>query len=227
MRIEFLRDFQMENTQIWICTKWAGMGLNLRDIARAIQWKILDHCTVANMLQWLSRYRRNGQQAVALIFVEKKHILPDGIDELEGLDFIHLRSPVEMTNKRKIQEIVSKFYEHNLKITRKKNLTAYHRVDPAILWFVNSTSCCQQFAFAYFICKRAFCTMSYEPCWHNCLYAKVEKEDTPLLNLHDETARQSRAYFLTSEWQDASLAAERDRLLAHEVVSRIKTTAAQ
>lgn len=123
---EFLRDFQMGNTRIWICTECAGMGLNLRDIARAIQWKIPEHCTVADMLQQLGRCGRNGQQAVVLIFVERKHILPDGVDELEGSDFVYLQSPVEMTNKPKIQQIVSKLYEHNLQTICEKNLTAYH-----------------------------------------------------------------------------------------------------
>lgn len=44
-----------------------------------------------------------------------------------------------------------------------------------------------------------------------------------MFDSHDTTAR----VFQTLEWQDVSLAAERNKLLAHEVVSRIKTTAAQ
>lgn len=51
------------------------------------------------MIQQLSRYRRNGQPAIALIVVEKKYILLDGIEELEGSDFMSLRSPIKMTNK--------------------------------------------------------------------------------------------------------------------------------
>ena len=48
-----------------------------------------------------------------------------------------------------------------------------------------------------------------------------------LLDLHDIIAQQSNIYFQILEWLDASLAAKRDRLLVYEVVSRIKTTAAQ
>lgn len=105
------------------------------------------------MLQRLDRYGRNRQQAIALIFVERKYILPDDVDELEGLDFVHLQSPIKMTNKLKIQEIVSKLYKHNLQTTREKNLTAYHRVDSAILWFINSIGCHRQLALACFMCK--------------------------------------------------------------------------
>ena len=147
------------------------------------------------MLQQLGRCERNRQQAVALIFVKRKHIIPDGVDELEGLDFVYLQLPIRMTNKLKIQEFVSKLYKHNLQTTHKKNLTAYHPVDLAILWFVNSTCCYHQLALACFMCRRAFCVMSHEPCCNNCLYAKVEKRDMPLLNLYDKTTQQSYAYF--------------------------------
>lgn len=34
---DFLRDFRMGNTQIWICTECASIDLNLRDITRIMQ----------------------------------------------------------------------------------------------------------------------------------------------------------------------------------------------
>lgn len=49
-RTDFLKNFWIGNTQIWICNECADMGLNLRDIARTVQWKIPEHCTVADLL---------------------------------------------------------------------------------------------------------------------------------------------------------------------------------
>lgn len=135
-----------------------------------MQWKIPEHCTVADLLQRLGRAGRNGQPAISLILVEKKHILPDEVEGLEGSDFVNMRLRVKMTNKTG----VSKLYDSNLQTTREKHLTAYHRVDPAILWFVNSVGCRRRLALALFMCKRAFRPMNHEACCDNCLYANVE-----------------------------------------------------
>lgn len=46
-----------------------------------------------------------------LIFVDKKYILLDYINKLEGLDFMSLQLFVEMTDKIEIQCIVFKLYK--------------------------------------------------------------------------------------------------------------------
>lgn len=46
--------------------------------------------------------------------MEKKYISPNNANKLEGLDFVYMQSPIEITNKLKIQKIVSKFYKYNL-----------------------------------------------------------------------------------------------------------------
>lgn len=78
------------------------------------------------MLQRFGRCGRNKQPVIALIFVKKKHILPDSVDELEGSDFISLQSLIEITNIVEIQHIVSKLYKHNLQTICEKYLTSYH-----------------------------------------------------------------------------------------------------
>lgn len=42
-RTRFLADLRSGDTRIWICTKCAGMGINLPEIRRAIQFKISDY----------------------------------------------------------------------------------------------------------------------------------------------------------------------------------------
>lgn len=51
----FMEDFALGNTRIWVCTDAAGMGVDIRDVARAIQWKIRDHVNLAVLLQRIGR----------------------------------------------------------------------------------------------------------------------------------------------------------------------------
>lgn len=217
----------MGNTQIWICMECAGMGLNLHDIAPTIQWEISKHYTVGDLLQQFRRAGGNGQSAISLVFMEKKHILPEDVDELEGSDFVNMQLRVETANKTGVQELVSKLYDSSLQTTCKNHLMIYHRVNPAILLFVNLVGCRQQLALALFMCKRAFCTMNHEACYDTCLYAIIEVGQIPSFDLHGTTKCKLRVYFQTTEWQDHLLAAERNRLLAYEIVDKIKTTTAQ
>lgn len=69
--------------------------------------------------------------------MEKKYIFPDNINKLKDLDFISLQLSIEVTNEVKIQSIISKFNECNLKSTHEKYLISYHYMDFIILLFVN------------------------------------------------------------------------------------------
>ena len=89
----------------------------------------------------MSRTKRNREPAMALIFVEKKYILLNNVDQLADLNFISMQLPVEITNKIEIQHIISKLYELNLQTKYKKYLTAYYQADLTILWHVNTTDC--------------------------------------------------------------------------------------
>ncbi len=46
----FIEEFENRNTRILICTDVAGMEVNIRDVARVIQWKIPDHLALASLL---------------------------------------------------------------------------------------------------------------------------------------------------------------------------------
>lgn len=56
------------------------MGVNIRDVARAIQWKIPDHLVLASLLQRIGRAGRDKTlPTVSIVFIESKHVLPDDI----------------------------------------------------------------------------------------------------------------------------------------------------
>lgn len=69
-RTRFLVDLQLGDTWIWICTEYAGMGINLHDIQRAIHFKISGYIMLPKLLQQLGWGRRDVfSLAVALVFV--------------------------------------------------------------------------------------------------------------------------------------------------------------
>lgn len=47
----FMQELERGNTRTLMCIDDAGMGVNLRDVTRAIQWKIRKHLTLAALLQ--------------------------------------------------------------------------------------------------------------------------------------------------------------------------------
>ena len=59
-------------------------------------------------------------------------------------------------NKAKVSALISTLYEDSMQIRKEKGLNAYHQIDPALLWYINTTGCHRRFALACFICKTAF-----------------------------------------------------------------------
>ncbi len=65
-----------------------GMGINLLNICRTIQFKIFDYITLSELLQQLGFEGRNVScLIVAMIIVEIQQILPDNMYTLEGNAF--------------------------------------------------------------------------------------------------------------------------------------------
>lgn len=49
-RARFLQDLCSGETRVWVCTECAGLGINLRDILRAFQWKISEHLALPDLV---------------------------------------------------------------------------------------------------------------------------------------------------------------------------------
>lgn len=92
---QIMQDLKDENTQVTVCTECAGLGINLRDIARAFQWKVSKHLALLKLLQRLGEAGRDPFcQAVAILFVNSKQILSNNIHTLEASPFKDLQMPV-------------------------------------------------------------------------------------------------------------------------------------
>ena len=109
--------------------------------------------------------------AVAIVFIETRQILSDNMHILEGSAFKDLCLPITCENQEQITDfIVRLYYKHiHSNIPKTKNL--YQKIDLAILWLLNTTSCQCQMIVVYFIFKIVSDNKIYcENCYNNCMY---------------------------------------------------------
>ena len=107
-RIRIMEDLRNGNAQICICTECAGMGINIPDIMRAVQFKIPDFIALPELLQWLGRGGRDKfYTAIAIVFVSLSQVLPDNVYILEQSAFKNLRLPISRKNRKQIIDIIA------------------------------------------------------------------------------------------------------------------------
>lgn len=114
MREFFMEEFENKNTCILICTDAAGMEVNIRDVAPAIQWKIPDHLVFASLLQRIGRAGRDRTlPTVSIVFIESKHILPDDISFVKDSPFRNYTTAIGLYDNVQAAKIISTFYKNN------------------------------------------------------------------------------------------------------------------
>lgn len=146
------------------------MGVDIPDIDVVIQWDISENLTLVMLWQRFGRAGRDpGLNALAIVFVFEKHILPQEIPEgsiREGFNY-----PVDHREIERTKKLIERFYDGANPSTRSAAPTAYHKVDPPILWYLNTTGCRARSMMASFADTTAF---SPEPrrrdCCDNCIY---------------------------------------------------------
>lgn len=193
-RSKFLEDFRKGNTRILVCAECAVINLDIPDITRIVQWKIPKRLTFAVLIQRLGRAGMDALlPAVALVFVEKKHILPDDMHEINDSDFKNSRAPVEIEDWLGTSGLVAALYKNNLPTTREKTGSVYGTIDPAILWLINSVGCRRRLILACIMCETALRLKATGNCCDNCLYTGEDK-GPPEVEIHDVSLRISMRY---------------------------------
>lgn len=82
-KIKILEDFINEDIRILICIDTIEMGVNISNSKHVIQWKIFDLLTLAILVQRIEQAGRDSSiRAIAVIFVEKKQILPSNMSKV-------------------------------------------------------------------------------------------------------------------------------------------------
>ena len=72
--------FTQGTCRILVCTEAAGMGVDISDIVRVIQWTIPRHVNLANFWQRAGRCGRNRNiSGIAILFYNKVQCIPQGI----------------------------------------------------------------------------------------------------------------------------------------------------
>ena len=132
------------------------MGDNIPNIKRVIQWTIVDHSTLATVLQQIGRVAQKIEiRAMLVVFVEIKHILPkDMTYTAEECSFAHV--PVAKGEKNITKKIISSMYKDNMQIRKEGDLSTFHKVDLSLLQFLNMTGCCRQLVLACFADDSAY-----------------------------------------------------------------------
>lgn len=128
-----LEDFLNGDTRILMCTNAAGMGVDIPDIKRVVQWKLAEHLNLATVVQRLGRAgRKQTVAAVGVIFVNDMHILPKDMDKA-AKEFAFARLPVKEDTQEATQDILSAIYDGNMQIRKEGDLSTFHKVDSPLL----------------------------------------------------------------------------------------------
>lgn len=132
---------------------------------------MVNHSILATVLQQIGRAARKIEiQAVAVVFVESKHILPKDMT-YAAEKYFFARFPVAEGEKNATEKIVSSMYKDNMQIKSEGDLSAFHKVYLPLLWFLNTIGYRRRLVFACFADDSAYGRLAPDiSCCDNCLY---------------------------------------------------------
>ena len=165
--------------------------------------------------------------ALALVFIEQMHILPDNVDTITESDLKNSQAPVEATNAAEAEQLIAVLYEKNMPSKKEKLISVYHKLDSAIVWYVNTISCCRRLLLACFMCKLIFKPKAIKYCYNNCLYEEEEKSAVGI-EIQKILLRSSIRYWKTDEWHQIWQNLERKQLQTRsDPIAAVKITTKQ
>ena len=100
----------------------------------------------------------------------------------------------------------------------------YHKVDPTVLWFVNTVGCRRRLILACSMQASAFTMSCPLDCYNNCIYKGDWNGDVPVYDIHDITARQSIRYFDSEDWESQEILVEYNWLVAQRAHQALEQT---
>lgn len=100
-----------------------------------------------------------------------------------------------------------------MQIRKKKSLNTYHRVDPSLLWYVNTVGCLRRLILACFICPTAFRQYhnNNDTRYDSCLYQAVGPTNTPSFRLHGVSSCYTVYYHTTGEYEQQHVKVKRKK----------------
>jgi hypothetical protein len=135
-RREHMEWFLKGDCRILICTDAAGMGMNIPNVQVVVQLRLTEKLCLSDVWQRLGRCARDSSiVGLAVILVDDKYILPYRF----GPDDSFLQAftqPVTWDNRQSIRNFTSKLYTAS-----GSGSGPYRKLDPALLWVVNTYGC--------------------------------------------------------------------------------------
>lgn len=152
----------------------AGMGVDIGDIEVVMQWKIAKHTTLATLWQQIGRPGHNiNTPAISVVWIESRHLLPATIPT-ESV-WVEFDSAVSADTFQSSTQFMQNIY----KGTKLPNesvgsaVTAYHRIDPSVLRYINTKGCRARCLLAAFCDGGAYSDEPRQlPCCDNCYYSQ-------------------------------------------------------
>jgi hypothetical protein len=141
-----LETIQNGDTRICICTEAFGMGVDIPDILRVIQWGVSSLLTAASLFQRVGRAARDPEcVGIGVVYVQET-ILRDIAKLMDnvGSNLHDYVLAVEDGNSTAVDRLVSQLYrrcEDGVSETQEDWTPSLEKLDPGVLWFLATTGC--------------------------------------------------------------------------------------
>ena len=152
------------------------MGVDIGDVEIVMQWKIARHMTLATLWQRIGRAGRDMDvAAISVVWIETRHILPAVIPTESA--WVGFNSAVNADSIQSSTDFVRNMYK-DMDSTHDGIGTsggAYHRIDPSLLWYINTKGCRSRCMLAAFCDRGAYSNAQRDgPCCDNCFYSQLK-----------------------------------------------------
>lgn len=173
VRETYIVDLAQGITRIMVCTEACGLGVNLSNIARVVQWKVSNKLDASKFIQRAGRAGRvRDMDAVAILFVPKRYILrcpnsnhdSDSTPESSTRNSKPTKAPNDVEadiydmfttaanedSAERVKQILQNRYMYSTSRSSDQFNWSFSwmNIDPDLIWFINTKGCRQAVLFA-------------------------------------------------------------------------------
>ena len=132
-------------------------------------------------------------------------MLPKDVANIANNLFRNFQIAIRPKNSARASELIDWLYKSGFIHKKEKSISLFHDIDPALLWFINTTRCRHCLALACFMSDALAAKDKSLVCCNNCIYNQhVDKYGLgkiPTFERHGITARHCYCYLAIEEYQ--------------------------
>ena len=132
--------FRVGDSRIIVGTEVVSMGINFPSIEVVVQWDVKQHLTLAAVWQRIGRAARDqSRNALAVLFTPERYVLPQDNDHPANSAgrYYGWRDAVNLTEEAKVEQFLRQLYKYAANPIH----CSYDTIDPALLFFLNTSGC--------------------------------------------------------------------------------------